>query len=132
MPLKAKTSPQNITLAEASKFMNAMQALGVPISDLREISTIDGQYISVNDPDYQDDGLVHEFVVNSWGKDTIVGLDEMTVMKGGFNNLLSFATTCFTVNGGVSPAATYSAAVQAVLALNGVMPAIDKLLTIPG
>jgi len=131
MPLKAKTSPQNITFTEASKFMAAMQSLGVPMSDLREISTIDGQYISVNDPNYEDDKQAHEFVVNSWGKDTIVGLDELTVMKGGFNNLLSFATTCFTVNGGVSPAATFSAAVQAVLNLNGVLPAIDKLLTIP-
>lgn len=132
MPLKAKTSPQNITLTEANKFMAAVLALGVPASNLREISTIDGQYISVLDPDYEDDGLPHEFIVNSWGKDTIVGLDELDVMKGGFNNLVKFASTCFTVNGGVSPAATYMQAVGAVLNLNGVLPAIDKLLTIPG
>lgn len=129
MPLKQIATKQNVTLTKAQAFFDKCTAYGVPISDLREINGVDGQYIAVTDPNYYDDGQVHEYVVNAWGKDTIVGMDILEIQNGDFNHLLNFAATCFTVNGGVSPAATYAAAVQAVLALppyvaalNGVKP----------
>ena len=95
MPLKAKPSTQLITLTDAKAVAANLASLGIPVTDIREISNDSGE-VNINHPDYVDDNLIHQFVANVWGKDQELGLVKaMLAETNKFYALLKIANDSF-------------------------------------
>jgi hypothetical protein len=125
MPLKAQQSIQLITHAQAIEMIQRLTAKGVPVENVREIGP-SGE-VSINHPEYFDDGAPHQFIARVWGVDVELGIVKVQLESNpGLTGFLNVALGAFA---SVDPAKAYARAYDAVLRLPGVTEAVNAVLS---
>lgn len=124
MPLKAKPSQELLTLADANSIIAALKAKGVPVSNVREISSAYG-VVSIDDPNYVDDQQPYQFIANIFGADQELGLVKQQLGEGGLTAFLKLAESAYE---DANPQITYARAFEALINLPVVNSAIEAAL----
>ena len=124
MPLKAHDSHQLLTYDDAKVIVARLQKIGVPVSNMKEVSAQFGE-VSVDSDDYTPDGQPYQFVADIWGAQMELGIVRDQIGAGGFNKIFALAEGAFTSQ---NPQLTAAKAYGAIMSLNGVTEDVDKLL----
>lgn len=135
MPEKKIPNHQMCTAKHAIGIFNAFSRMGVPVYNLLENNLTEGEVVVLNNPNFEDDGGQHQYLMNLFGKQMVVTMaDEFMRGPGGTYECLVHLASQAVVNSSVAPgqnqatSLTFQQAEEVIFALPGFSAKLDTAL----